>query len=1337
MNKKHIHKIAIVAVGLVLTAAITVTLKGLFGRSQRTGGGGAMEELATIDRRMLQPEQRAAAARAIGQSGNKAGIVTLLAYLKDSEPAVRAACALALGQLGDRKVVTDLVLRMDNEDVASVRVAVAQALGMLGDPAAVKCLAARLSDESPEVRLAATQSLGQWTTDAALDALVRGAADEDAAVRSAANAHIARIGKPAIQRTQDVATVADETTRERLAQTLARARSPEAMHALVALMGAWSQKGGLAAGRSAPSVREALVDALASYGDAVVPALTKAAVNVAGQMTSKEIAGQVFQKLPSAAAVAAIRTRILDWTDIASQQELAIWTGVLAGMQTPAAKQASADIAEHVAKLKATGPSDVTTRTTRPAASRKPSGPGGFTGEFQVVLLQALPSGIDDEGNPTREGTNLILDLEAMDGVWSRVLPVALDYNNGVHHGYVTAGEVKPDKIHVTVAVILGEDTYVKGARAMYTITVARDPLSGRLLGEYTGNFQGIPLAGKAQGEMKPSRPVVAENFHPVAPGEHPRLLFRKSDLPALRQRFHTPLGQAYREAAFQSADLVSMAMLHQLTGDKSYATQAMEIVDKYKDAIEMPEDGGFGSGGYGHRLFKTCLALDMCWDAWPEDFRDYIIEKLMRIIPLHQRFIAIEHPNPAPCSNYYGPARAVPGIAAMLFWSDPGPEPQKPPRPDESGTPIEPPANFQPGKGVPVVALEKGKMPEQWLVAGPVPLRMHAEMLEGIIHDGAFAPEEGTKTAVSFFAGGQPQSALLHFQPLPAEAMSEAGVLLSKLGDAAKGDSTTMLFGAVKVERNELVALSRGSTDTSVWLAGKLLNPRQTYALNPGTYPMLVVHNTGKPTGTIQARLSAPGGQETALLNLQYDVDLAKWKFDHDAWERLGGADATKLLWTDVGYNQVYRHYRLGIGDGGFQAETGGYADIASGFPLVYSTIYYNVFGRYASGYPDVRYLVPRRTVQCYFPETGKPVAHKINSAAGFRTDFVAPAYSVMPGEYKAGLLWAWNKAKDVTGPATLSNLFAKADGREMAWTFLNYPLNIQPEHPGTSLPVTWESPTFGYYLFRSGWQGKDEFISQVFSKLALIKGWNHPNAGTFRIFGFGREWVVGSYDRVGFRLQEPCVQLPDDETNQGGMGRISHLQFERNGSGTITVNLDEVYAPKQERLWDRNIMRQSKRFVPGSIKGLRAFAFDYSGKSGAPALAVIVDKIDGGGMREWLWPLPEGGLAGTSISGNTFTLQQGDASMKLTFITPQDLKLEAGTDKVAVGIIGDRHHSFEGSLTRVKARAPSGHFFAVATFQRGGPPPVRIEGAGLTATITVGTQTIRFDGEKIILGK
>ena len=35
------------------------------------------------------------------------------------------------------------------------------------------------------------------------------------------------------------------------------------------------------------------------------------------------------------------------------------------------------------------------------------------------------------------------------------------------------------------------------------------------------------------------------ENYLPLEPGEHPRLLFRKSDIPALREHMKTPEGQA------------------------------------------------------------------------------------------------------------------------------------------------------------------------------------------------------------------------------------------------------------------------------------------------------------------------------------------------------------------------------------------------------------------------------------------------------------------------------------------------------------------------------------------------------------------------------------------------------------------------------------------------------------------------------------------------------------------------------------------------------------------------------------------------------------------------
>ena len=44
---------------------------------------------------------------------------------------------------------------------------------------------------------------------------------------------------------------------------------------------------------------------------------------------------------------------------------------------------------------------------------------------------------------------------------------------------------------------------------------------------------------------------------------------------------------------------------------------------------------------------------------------------------------------------------------------------------------------------------------------------------------------------------------------------------------------------------------------------------------------------------------------------------------------------------------------------------------------------------------------------------------------------------------------------------------------------------------------------------------------------------------------------------------------------------------------------------------------------------------------------------------------------------------------------------------------------------------------FFVVITFQPTDPPQVKISGKGLDARVTVGRQTVRFDGEKIILGQ
>jgi len=49
---------------------------------------------------------------------------------------------------------------------------------------------------------------------------------------------------------------------------------------------------------------------------------------------------------------------------------------------------------------------------------------------------------------------------------------------------------------------------------------------------------------------------TIQKDFVPVQPGEHPRLLPRKSDLPKLREKAKTPFGKAMVDLLRDSTDL-------------------------------------------------------------------------------------------------------------------------------------------------------------------------------------------------------------------------------------------------------------------------------------------------------------------------------------------------------------------------------------------------------------------------------------------------------------------------------------------------------------------------------------------------------------------------------------------------------------------------------------------------------------------------------------------------------------------------------------------------------------------------------------------------------------
>ena len=855
---------------------------------------------------------------------------------------------------------------------------------------------------------------------------------------------------------------------------------------------------------------------------------------------------------------------------------------------------------------------------------------GGFSGELELVLDGALFTG----DQPSKSPASLIVQIGADDGKWGRGFGMALGYNNGLHGAYVTEAKVDGESVRVELVVDVGGDNWVPGGEAAYTVELKRGE-GEAISGTFTGTFKGQKVAGVASGRLRPPRPVRIAGFKPLDPAEHPRILFRKADLPALREKLKTPFGKAYlakaraatakpakapakpakpagrdedddepQEAADDSRDIVSLGMLYQLTGEKRYADEARKVVQGYGNDLQ---HHGFGTGGVGHRLVALVMTWDLCHDAWPAEFRKKLEGPLMSTVGTQQERLAVAGANFHPCSNYYGPATGSAAVATLLLYGEKGPEPKKPLSPEEVMT---------------------------------------------------------------------------------------------------SGDIATRL------------------------------------------------------------RIRSEGLDK---YKAEYVGKLARWRVEHREWARAGGGDLGKLRLFNVGRQQMLRHYRLGIGDGGFQAETGGYADIGSRYPVVYAAAYLKMFGRDLSPYPDATYLVPRRMMQVLFRQDGRCVVQKINSAVGFRPEWCAAAFPAAPEAYKPALLWAWNFTCGVRGAETLGNLF-RGSGLDMAHTFVNYPLEMAPVHPSKCMPLTWRADGFGYYCFRSGWQGKDEFIAQVFLKAQPVGGWNHPNGGTFRIYGLGHPWVGGVDVRAGFRPQENVVLLPEDVTNEGACGRLAYLQAEPDGSGVMTIDMNDIYAtgkfyvkarritgsgrpepvavdPKRlgevtgsyskAALYDRNGIRLPQNFGDSGIRGLRAMAFDYSGLCGAPAMMVLVDKIEGGGKRQWLWQIPEGMKDNFKVDpgGRSFTADCGDASMKATFVAPADVKIEAGTDPVRLGSVGTKY-SFVGHVDRVRA-AGDGSFFLVATFQRGSAAALKVEGTGLGAAVTVGRRTIRFDGEKVVLGE
>jgi len=218
--------------------------------------------------------------------------------------------------------------------------------------------------------------------------------------------------------------------------------------------------------------------------------------------------------------------------------------------------------------------------------------------------------------------------------------------------------------------------------------------------------------------------PAPVKDWVAPQPGEHPRLFFRKTDLPKLKEKAKTPEGQAIVKRLRQLLDGANgdgmptefnpnkgkqpdgagkfsesapvgktytifhgagFGFLWQLTGEKKYADLGRQCVEKALDGTRDRDnrysfrDPG-GALRCGPSVGAIAMAYDLCYDGWDADFRKKVVEAFLSYdegpnmslesCALGKR----QHPG----SNHWGAEIGGPAMVLLAVRGDPGADEMK-----------------------------------------------------------------------------------------------------------------------------------------------------------------------------------------------------------------------------------------------------------------------------------------------------------------------------------------------------------------------------------------------------------------------------------------------------------------------------------------------------------------------------------------------------------------------------------------------------------------------------------------------------------------------------------
>ncbi|MBD3334311.1 MAG: hypothetical protein GF355_02245 [Candidatus Eisenbacteria bacterium] len=234
----------------------------------------------------------------------------------------------------------------------------------------------------------------------------------------------------------------------------------------------------------------------------------------------------------------------------------------------------------------------------------------------------------------------------------------------------------------------------------------------------FDGQWHGGVTKTVYENRLKDKWYVEVKDHDPVKAGEHPRLLFRESDLPKLRERAKTPEGQAilkrlryllnagdgkgparvyskathaYMGGGYSSTSVnepgvytfshvAGYGLLYQLTGDKKYADLGADAFERAlkgqrdrDDRYSFREPGGALRAG--PVLGWYAVGYDLCYDGWDKATRQKFTKAIAEYAVDSQGYDLedLARGTMPPGSNHYGMQVGGASLALLAIKDEPG----------------------------------------------------------------------------------------------------------------------------------------------------------------------------------------------------------------------------------------------------------------------------------------------------------------------------------------------------------------------------------------------------------------------------------------------------------------------------------------------------------------------------------------------------------------------------------------------------------------------------------------------------------------------------------------